>query len=212
MNGEHHLLIDPAQKHLGTVYAKALLGAAENAGNAEQVLSELDSLIHDVIGKLPQFEAALTSPRVGVAEKEALLDRALSGKVSPQLLIFLKVVARHGRLDALRAIRVVAGRLLNEMRGRVEVQLHTASPMDSATRQSVQDRLRTALGREVDLREQVDPELLGGMQIRIGDTVYDASLATQLDRWRDSAVNKMADQARVSLGRFLQDTDGSNRI
>ena len=210
--GHQDLLIDPSLKHLGTVYAKALLGAADKTGNAEQVLDELDSFVRDVIDKLPQFEAVLKSPRVSIGDKERMLDRALAGKMSPQLLNFLKVVARHGRLSALRAIRIMARQLYNEQRGRVEVKLRTATPMDAATRIVVGDRLRAALGRDGELSEDIDPELLGGMQIRIGDTVYDASLASQLARWRESAVNKMTDQARTSIGRFLQDSDEANRI
>ena len=100
---------DAGRQHLGTVYAKALLGAAQQAGQADRVLEELESLESDVFKKMPALRLTLTSPRVAEDEKLALLDRAFAGKMSGVLLNFLKVTARHDRLnclpDVLRSLR-----------------------------------------------------------------------------------------------------------
>jgi F-type H+-transporting ATPase subunit delta len=71
-----HDVIDSGRQHLGSVYAKALLGAAEKAGQAKQVLEELDSLVTDVLNQLPQLDAAFISPRLAHEEKAALIDKA----------------------------------------------------------------------------------------------------------------------------------------
>src|SRR5688500_16298164 len=108
-----HDVVDSGHQHLGSVYAKALLGAAESAGQSQQVLEELESLVADVLDKLPQLDAAFASPRLSAEEKSALIDRSFGGRVSKTLLHFLKVVARHGRLDTLRAILQAARKLYN---------------------------------------------------------------------------------------------------
>src|SRR5689334_22974379 len=93
---------DPGREHLGEVYAQALLGAAEKAGVTEGVVAELGSFVEDVLDKLPQIKATLFSLRVTPQEKAAILDKAFGGKMSVQLLNFLKVLARHQRMDAVR--------------------------------------------------------------------------------------------------------------
>src|SRR5262245_46105419 len=93
--------IDASRQHLGTVYAKALLGAAEKVGQADQVVEELESLVADVLNKLPALEEALKTPRLTHEERLPILDKAFGGKMSATALTFLKVVSKHGRLDCL---------------------------------------------------------------------------------------------------------------
>src|SRR5262245_46726349 len=112
----HSTVLDTGLQKLGTVYARALLGATEKAGNTDEVVAEFRGLVHDVLGRLPQFDATLTSPRVPFESKERLLDRALQGKIAPQLLNFLKVLARRGRFDAVRAVEIEVKKTLNELR------------------------------------------------------------------------------------------------
>ena len=95
-------VFDTGQQYLGGVYAKALLGAAENAGNPDVVLQELDEFVDDVLAKVPRLDAALAAPGVAAEAKTAMLDKALGGKVTGELLNFLKVVARHGRFTAFK--------------------------------------------------------------------------------------------------------------
>src|SRR5262245_14487792 len=124
--GEHSTVLDTELQYIGTVYAKALIAATEKSGNTEAVLAELDALIADVLERLSKFEATLSSPRVPFESKEQMLNRAFANKMSPQLLNFLKVLARRGRFDALRAVRLATRKIFNELRGRVEVHLTTA--------------------------------------------------------------------------------------
>ena len=93
-------------KHrLGTVYAKALLAAMEAQGRSEEVVGELDALIDEALQAVPDLELTLASPRISVDDKSNLLDRVFGGRFTDSTLTFLKVLARHGRLDCLRQIR-----------------------------------------------------------------------------------------------------------
>lgn len=201
----HPTVLDTGQEHLARVYATALLGITEKAGNSEAVLDQFDALLRDVLDRLPALEAVLCSPRVPYERKERMLERAFRGAMSLQLLQFLKVVTRRGRFDCLRAIREAAGRRLNELRGRVEVTLRAAEPLDQTALALAASRLRAVLGRDVELQVKIDPELLGGLVIRVGDTVFDGSVANQLLRLRDELVSKTRQKIRLELDRFAKD-------
>lgn len=194
---------DTGQEYLGNVYAKALLGVTESARKTDLVLEEFDSLLVDVFDKLPQFEATLASLRVKHEEKLVMLDRAFAGKMSAELLNFLKVVSRHGRLDCLRAINRIAHERLDELRGRVTVELRTAEPLDAATLEQVRSRVGGMLKREVKLQTKIDPSIVGGLIIRVGDTVYDASLAARLRQMRETAVEQSFQKIRQAVDRFV---------
>ncbi len=194
---------DSAREHLGKIYAKGLLGAAEGQQVTERVLAELDSLVDDVLDKLSDFEQLLSSPRISVEEKQRVLEAAFATRMSPVLLKFLKVTARHGRMDCLRQVRSAAHTLFNEMRGRVEISVETAEAINSLLMSQIQQRLTTALGRQVELHCRVNPQLLGGLVIRVGDTVYDGSLENQLARMRSETLDRAAQLIRDSLQRFL---------
>ena len=191
---------------MGSVYAKALLGAAEQAGETQRVLEELESLVTDVLNKLPQLDAAFTSPRISSDEKSALIDKALGGRSSTTLLHFLKVVAKHERLDCLRAILRAAKKLYNEMRGRVEVRVESAYPLSNPVRERIIARLAQMLGRDIVLTATVNEDLLGGLVVRIGDTVYDGSLASQLANMQTVTLEHTKQSIRQSLERFAVGT------
>src|SRR4029453_75850 len=175
-----HAVIDTARQRIGTVYAKALVGASEKAGQTDAVVTELKSLVADVLERLPDFDEALRSPRITPEEKVRLLDRVFGGKMSPLLLNFLKVVTQHGRLDCLRAIERAAQKLWNVLRKRIEVLIESAAPISNQLQYTIATRLKHVLGRDVVLTADVNPELLGGLVVRVGDTVYDGSLAGRL--------------------------------
>ena len=195
-------VLDSAEQHLGGVYAKALLGACDKAGNTSAVLEELDGLLDDVLAKLPDFRTTLCSPRVPHEEKVRLIDAAFGGKVSVELLNFLKVVSSHGRFDCLEAMRQAFHQQYNESTNRIAVKVQTAEPLDEASLQAMSERLKASLGADVILSTSVDPDLIGGLVIRIGDTVYDGSVANRLVQLRNSALQQTIQEIRQSLDRF----------
>ncbi len=117
---------DVGREQIGEIYARALLGAAQSAGETAEVLDELDALIDEAFANSPKLEIVFASLLVKHEEKTALLDRIFQPRLSRLLLNFLKVVSRHGRLDCLRAIRQRARKLYEEMQGSVRVRLTTA--------------------------------------------------------------------------------------
>lgn len=204
VESEHgNLAYDSERQYLGTVYAKALMGAA-GAGNIESVLEELESVVTDVLTKVPAIEATLSSPRISLEAKESMIDKAFAS-ASSTLKNFLKVVCQHGRFDSIRVIYRSARALHDEEAGRVEVTLTTAEAADDALKSRITEQLSKALGQQVRLKTKVDPAILGGIVVKVGDTVYDGSLSNQLNQVRNAAVDRAMQNIRESLDRFVVD-------
>ncbi len=201
-NSESAGKLDPAQQRLGAIYADALLAATEKAGQTEEVLAELDSFVHEILDDHPKFEAILNSGIVSSDEKKQIIERAVGGKVSALLSNFLKVLAAHARLNAIRVIQRVAHDRLNTLRGRVRVDVTTATPLDESLTNQLKERLRGMLKREPVLTSHIDPEVIGGLIVRVGDTVYDGSVATELDRLGGQIVHRSVHEIQSRRDRF----------
>lgn len=198
--------IDVGAMAVGALYAKALLGATEQAGITEAVIGELDSLVDDVLVPHPKFEALLASDMIGEDERNALLDRVFGGRASPLFLNFLKVLSRHGRGGSLQAIRKAAHLQLDELRGRVRVVVTTATPLDTLLAGTIRDQLRGLLTVEPVLVQRTQPELIGGLMLRIGDTVYDGSISAQLERVRTQMIDRSVHEIQSRRDRFSNPT------
>jgi F-type H+-transporting ATPase subunit delta len=193
--------IDPGRQRIGTVYAKALLGAAEKAGQTDVALEELASLVA-VLGELPDFDEALRTPRISHEDKVRMLDSVFGRRMSPLTLNFIKVVAQHERLDCLRAIERAARKLFNQLRKRIEVLVETAAPISNQLQYTIAAKLKQTLGRDVVLTADVNPDLLGGLVVRVGDTVYDGSLAGRLKQMQAVTLEHTTETIRESIERF----------
>ncbi len=186
----HDTVLDTGAEHLGRIYAEALLAAAEKGAVSDLVVQQLQEIVDDCLANHPQLAAALKSPRVDVKEKARIIDRLFASQVDTTLLRFLKIVAQRGRLGFLRPIASAAKALRDEQLGRASVEVRSAVPLTDELRSSIGSRLGEFLGREVVLREKVDPSVIGGLVIRVGDTVYDSSVAGRL-----SSMAKKTQQA-----------------
>lgn len=193
---------DIRRQRVGTIYAKALLGAADEAGKTANVLDEFRSLLEDVIEVRSDLRHAIVGAILNEEERLAVLEKAFRGKMEPVLLTFLKVVTKHERQDSLHEIYAAAVKLNNERLGLIEVTATTAATMPEELANSLSQRLHKQLGRQVVLRSKVDPEVIGGLVLQVGDTVFDGSVANRLKQLRQQAIQITAQQAKASLERF----------
>ena len=203
-SGSGNLAYDTERQYIGTVYAKGLLGAAEKANQVTQVVDELESIVVDVLPQLPKLKLLLESPRVPMEVKEKVLNQSFS-EGSSVLLTFLKVVCRHGRFDCLRVISRTATALLQEQTGVVEVRVTTAESVPESMHEELKTKLGQILEKQVVIRAETDADILGGLVVRVGDTVFDGSVANQLSQIRRTAVDQAMQQIRQSLDRFAVD-------
>ena len=198
-------MLSPAQKRgrvLGAaarqsvdVSAASLLAALTDESQAEAVAGELEALL-ELMDRTEGLEDLLSSSRLGRGEQQELVRRVFRGRCSDVVDSFLGVLASEGRLGLLRATAQRFRQKLNERRRRLPVQVTTAVPLDDALRRAVAAELRETLGAEPVLELAVDPALMGGMVVRIGDHVYDASAAARLDRLARTVAERINAERR----------------
>ena len=194
--------IDVGREHIGNVYAEALLAAAEEDGVLDEVVDTFDSMVNDVLAAFPPFEAVLSSRLVSHEEKVEILDRVFGRRTLPVFLDFLKVVSRHERLDCLRAIHQQAHVLYDKIHRRVPVRLTTPVAIDEMLVSQIKENIRKLIGGEPILRCDTDPELIGGAVLRIGDTVYDGSIATALQNACQQMIDRSVHEIQSRRDRF----------
>ncbi|WP_182867262.1 ATP synthase F1 subunit delta [Rhodopirellula sp. JC639] len=178
---KHETVMDTGAEQLGKTYAQALLGAAQQAGRTEVIVDQLNQLVDQYLRKSPPLAAAFASPRIDLHEKQRVIDKVFGGDFDPLLLTFLKVMASRGRLGHVAAVRDGVLELYDTMTNQVLAKVSTAVPLDDGLRASITEKLGAATGKKVRLQEVVDADLIGGMVIRIGDTVFDNSVANRLN-------------------------------
>jgi F-type H+-transporting ATPase subunit delta len=132
----------------------------------------------------PRFRLFLETPRIDAASKKRVVRKAFAGALPEHLLNFLLITIDKRRQRLLRRIAHEFRSLMDEHLNRVHVEVSVARPMDDATLERVRARLSLVLGKEAVPRVRVTPELLGGVVVRTGDTIYDGSLRRRLDRMR----------------------------
>ena len=194
-------LFTTEQQQLGSVYAKALLGVGEKSGNTDQLLEEL-SAVAEAVSNQPSLNSTLQSPQVGTEEKLKLVGKIFEKKVSAPLMNFLKVLVGKDRFDCVAAISAAAKQLNDEKSGEIQATVTTAEKIDAKSRDEIAKQLSKKLGKKVKLDSVVDASVVGGVVVRVGDTVYDNSVVGQLQQVRQRAMEKATEAIREKLDRF----------
>jgi len=195
---------DSDREQIGTLYARALLAAALAAGKADEIVDELEAFVADVLSKLPKVEAILGSLRLRLPPERRveMIQEATGGRMSQLLVNTLKVMAKNGRGSCIREMARAARKLLNESKGQVEVTMVTAAPVAASQTEQVTNRLKEMLGKGVVLKTEIRPEMLGGIMVRVGDTLYDGSVANRLEKMRSEALTDTLQVMRSAPQRF----------
>ena len=161
-------------------YAKALFDVAMSESTPEQAELQLTAFF-DLVQGHADLRQVLVSPAIPAARKRAmvteLLDRLQPSSPVRKLLLLL---AERDRLELVPDLVAVFHERLMEHQKVVQAEVTTAAPIPAEQAAQLEQRLGRSLGRTVTLTTKVDPELIGGMVTRIGGTVYDGSIATQL--------------------------------
>ena len=178
---EPHAL-DIGAERIARVYAQAILEAADLKNCRAEVIEELEQFVRDVLPKVPLARAVFDSPRVTVGQKDALIERIAAGRMRPTTIHALHVLARHGRLGIIAEVAAAARRVADEMAGLRQATFTTAVPLSADDQRRVVAEVEQAVGGSLAPSFVVDPGLIGGLVVRVGDTVYDQSIATGLVR------------------------------
>ncbi|MCC6320167.1 MAG: ATP synthase F1 subunit delta [Phycisphaerales bacterium] len=192
-------LINAAPDALSRLYAASLFELAQKQGGQamiEEVYAELESVME--LGRNDfAFGEFLSSRIVPTTERAASLDRIFKGRISDLTLGFLQIVNQKDRLNHLPAIVASFDEIVNHAFGRVEVDVYTAAPLDQEEMDTIKARLQAVLGKPPVIHPYIEPTMLGGVKLQIGDQLVDASVAAELRRMRDRLVANGAAELRA---------------
>lgn len=171
-------------RKLAARYARALLAALPDPTSA----AKADEFLHALAAAMQESAAlreALTNPAIARSARRAILGALIEGRDVPsRALSFLDVVFDNGRLAALPTIAVVFSEEREKAAGIVAATVTSAKPLDPDLRQRIAAALERLAGSKVSLTVDIDPSLVGGVVARIGSTIYDGSVRTQLNSLR----------------------------
>ncbi|MCX5706801.1 MAG: ATP synthase F1 subunit delta [Candidatus Omnitrophica bacterium] len=161
-------------------YAEAFAGFAREGSGLEKVLGELKNLKNVVINENPDFLELLHGPAVPFSEKCDFIDRVLAEGFSLEVRQLLKLLLEKGRIDKLLGIMEYL-RLTYSHGREEEALLKTAFPLDLKLIREIEERLERKLKKKLKFYIDLDPSLLGGVQVVVGNTIIDGSVRKQLD-------------------------------
>lgn len=173
---EHH-------STLALTYARSLLELANEGGRTEEVANDVDAL-GQVLGANPGFVDFLKDPGIGHEERNAALQRIFGGKLNVLLDRLIQIMSERGRLGILPQVLGAFETLLDEQLGKIEVDVTVAQRLGEKELEDVRRRVSKALSKEAIVHQYVDEEIIGGMILRVGDQVVDASVRRQLEAIR----------------------------
>jgi F-type H+-transporting ATPase subunit delta len=189
-------------QRVAKVYAESLYGAAAKTSQAQLILDELQSFVGEVYKADPKIEVFLTSVIVGRDRKADLIKSVFSTRASATFFSFLSVLNDHDRLDLLRPILTAYRELFDQRSGRIHVHVRSAQPLPDDQRERLIVELKKAFEREPILESRVDPDLLGGLVVQVGDWLYDASVRSNLDTLRNQIIERSSHEIQSGRDRF----------
>ena len=160
-------------------YAQSMLDLANEQKQAESLGQELADL-KKVLDESPAAKEMFSNPAVSVDERTQMIDRVFRGKVSPLLFNTINVMNQHNRLGQLGQVALAYSNLLDEQLGKVEVDLIVAHKLTPEQLETAKQKITAALKRDAVVHVYVDESIVGGLVLRVGDKLIDASVKNQL--------------------------------
>ena len=172
----------PLLNTLTTPYAEAFLQVAESRQEVDQVVDQAKQLLK-LWGESPELREAMASPVLEVEAKKAALETLFDGQITPSFLNLLKLLADRNRIGVLDAVLERTLELYREQRKIALATVTSASPLSEEQQAELTKKVQAVAGTDtLEIKLQVDPDLIGGFVVTVGSKVIDASLAGQVRR------------------------------
>ena len=165
-------------------YARALFEALGDTAKVREAHGQLKQ-VEAATAEQPELSKMLTHPRMRPDAKAELVGKLFSKHVSPEALRLLTLLAKRGRFEHLGGIVTVLDDMLQHAEGTARARVTTAVPIDDGQKKMIVDRLEHLIKRKIELSTEVDPKLIGGLVIRVGDRLIDGSVRYHLEQLRE---------------------------
>ena len=170
-------------KQIAKNYAQALSeSAASDLTTHETFLTEI-KVINESLNQVKNSWEIFYNPAISGDEKKGLVKKLLSGKINAKLLNFLFLLIDKNRFDLLPEIQNQLFKIVNNLKNTVVAEVQSASIIDTASLESLKQRLENILtnNEKVTIETKVNPELIGGLVVKVNDLVYDGSIKGKLE-------------------------------
>ena len=192
---------------LSNVYARSLFELATEAGGNDTVLeiaTELEQIC-EIIRQDQSISIFFSSPVIDETSRDKALKSIFTGKVSDLTLRFMLVLNNKARLNHLDMITTAYDQLVQDAFGKVEVDVFTPTPIDAPSIQVIKDKMSQILGKEPVMHPYVEPSMIGGIKLQIGDQLIDGSVATKLRRISDSIQSGGSKAIRERFETYMEE-------
>lgn len=169
-------------EEIAQVYARALFEVAREQDKLDLVREQLGQFA-DALNENGDLRVFFFSPYFSTEEKTQGLHGALDG-ADPAIVNFLEALLERHRMPVIFRIRDEYGRLWDSENQMLPVEVTSAVDLDDATVKSIGERIGQQTGQRVELTSKVDPSILGGIVLRVGNSILDASIKHRLDQLR----------------------------
>jgi F-type H+-transporting ATPase subunit delta len=176
--------------------------ARAGKASVEECLGELEEIL-DLARGNAKFSEFMSSRSVAAEARGRSIDKIFRGVVSDTTVKFLQVLNKKGRMSHLPAIVQAFDNIVQSKLGRVEVDAYTAEPLSAEGSERLRDQLARALSREVVIHAYTEPAMIGGVKLRIGDQLVDASVATRLRRMKDQLEGQGLSRLRTKFDSIM---------
>jgi F-type H+-transporting ATPase subunit delta len=169
-------------EEIAAVYARSLFEVAQEQNKLDTIREQL-GVFADALSDNRELQVFFFSPYFSTTEKEDGLDRAVSD-ADPILVNFLKLLIENHRTPVIFRVRRVVDELWQQENKLLPVTVTSAVALDQATVSQIGDRIAEQTGRKVELSAIVEPDILGGLVVRVGNSILDASIRNRLEQLR----------------------------
>jgi F-type H+-transporting ATPase subunit delta len=169
-------------EEIAAVYARSLFEVAQEQNKLDEIREELGQFA-DALDGNRELQVFFFSPYFSTVEKKDGLDRTVSD-ADPILVNFLKLLIENHRMPVIFRVRRVVDGLWREENKLLPVTVTSAVELDQATVSQIGDRISEQTGRKVELSAVVEPDILGGLVVRVGNSILDASIRNRLEQLR----------------------------
>ena len=166
-------------------YANAVFELAQAEGEVARVEQEIFAVARS-IASAPELREALTDPRLPTDRKQSIVDDLVGGRASEVTANLIGLIISQGRAGDLPAIAERLSSRAAAVEGKTVAEVRSAIELDQPTIERLATALTSKLGRAVEVRNVVDPSVVGGIVARVGDTVIDGSIARRLQSLRQT--------------------------
>jgi F-type H+-transporting ATPase subunit delta len=192
---------DVSAQRVAKTYAEALFAAAEKAGAVDEVRDEFLELL-EAFNQRPEFEIFLSGAALGRDARADILEKIFKSKSSQTFYAFLQVLNGHERLELIRPVARALRDLADEKARRVRVWVTSAAPLGEDQLAGIRSLVEERMDLKPVMMPSVDPTLLGGMKVRVGDLQFDGSVKTRIESLRIQILEKGSHEIQSRRDRF----------